>query len=147
MFLLQRNVFHKYWLFGSRLSGLHYFAFCHCSSVNKFICHFLTKQYNYAVDQSELWPDSEQILHHQYGISVTATHSSLLVKRPEWWRARRGSCFHRLIILVFQYPTLIYCFLALYSISIGKISENIACCMGVWCCAKLKTIGSPRAKT
>ena len=32
------------------------------------------------------WTDSGQILHHQYVISVAETLTSLLVKRPWWWR-------------------------------------------------------------
>ena len=42
------------------------------------------------------WPDSGQILRHQYGISVAETQTFLLAKRPQWRRARRNGCFRRL---------------------------------------------------
>ena len=42
------------------------------------------------------WPDSGQILRHQYGISVAETQTFLLAKSPQWRRARRNGCFRRL---------------------------------------------------
>ena len=43
------------------------------------------------------WPDSEQILRHQYGISVAESQTFLHAKRPHRWRARRNGCFRRLL--------------------------------------------------
>ena len=45
------------------------------------------------------WPDSGQILCHQYGISVAESQTLFLAKSPQWRRARRNGCFHRLRIL------------------------------------------------
>ena len=42
------------------------------------------------------WPHSGQILHHQYGISVTELQTFLRAKRAQQRRARRNGCFHRL---------------------------------------------------
>ena len=47
-----------------------------------------------------LWPDSGQILRHQYGISVA--ESFLRAKRPHRRRARRKGCFRRLSYQAFS---------------------------------------------
>ena len=44
------------------------------------------------------WPDSGQILRHQYGISVAESQTFLRAKRPQRRRARRNGCFRRLIM-------------------------------------------------
>ena len=41
------------------------------------------------------WPDSAQILHYQYEISVIEVQTSLLVKRPQWQEVRRNGSFHK----------------------------------------------------
>ena len=45
------------------------------------------------------WPDSGQILCHQYGISVAESQTLFLAKRPQRRRVRRNSCFRWLRIL------------------------------------------------
>ena len=44
------------------------------------------------------WPDSGQILRHQYGISVAESQTLFLAKRPQRRRARSNGCFRRLKI-------------------------------------------------
>ena len=55
------------------------------------------------------WPDSGQILLHQYGISVAESQPFLRAKRPQWRRARRNGSFRKLLISsVFQNTQLHY---------------------------------------
>ena len=76
MLILKRNILHDYWLFCNASvdsSRLHFtfVAFCH------FVCHSLTIAKNNVTTMLTIqssWPDSGQILHHQYGISVVDAH-------------------------------------------------------------------------
>ena len=43
------------------------------------------------------WPDSGQVLHHRYGISVAESQTLLRAKCLHRWRARRNGCFRRLL--------------------------------------------------
>ena len=66
------------------------FVFC-LSFVNNSLNNVTTPSTN-----QPFWPDSEQILRHQYGISVAESQTFLLAKRPQGRRARRNGCFRRL---------------------------------------------------
>ena len=76
MLILKRNIFHEYWLFcdtsvDSSCLHLTFVAFCH------FVCHSLTIAKNNVTTMLTIqssWPDSGQILHHQYRNSVTDAH-------------------------------------------------------------------------
>ena len=50
-------------------------------------------QCNYSSTSQHFWPDSGQILRHQYGISVAESRTFLRAKRPQQRRARRNDVF------------------------------------------------------
>ena len=66
------------------------FVFC-VSFVNNRLNNETTPSTN-----QRFWPDSGQILRHQYGISVAESQMFLRVKRPQRRRERRNGCFRRL---------------------------------------------------
>ena len=72
---------------------LTFVAFClSClSCVNNSLNNVTTPSTN-----QRFWPDSGQILRHQYGISVAESQTFLRVKRPQRRRTRRNGCFRRL---------------------------------------------------
>ena len=92
MLLLEKTIFHKYWLFGrdSLLLHLTFVAFC-LSFVNNSQNNVTAPSTNQC-----FWLDSGQILRHQYGISVAESQTFLHTKRPHRRRARRNGCFRRL---------------------------------------------------
>ena len=69
------------------------------------ICKQCLKQCYYSVANQRLWPDSEQILRHQYGIFVAESQTFLLAKRPQRRGARRNGFFLRLCsFLCYGFP-------------------------------------------
>ena len=89
MLPLEKTIFQKYWLFCQRFFV---FTFDLCGLLSVIRKQQL-KQCNYSVNQSAIWPDSGQILHHQYGISVAESQTFLLAKRPQRQRTRRNGLF------------------------------------------------------
>ena len=95
MLLLEKNIFHKHWLFCYRFIAL---TFDICSLLSGL--SFLNNSKNNATTPSSnqrLWRDSGQILRHQYEISVAETQTFILAKRPQRRGAWRNGCFRRLI--------------------------------------------------
>ena len=79
--LLEKNIFHKYWLFCYRFLT---FTFYLCS-LAFFLSVIRNNGKNNVTTPSSnqrLWPDSGQTLRHQYGISVADSQTFLLAKRP-----------------------------------------------------------------
>jgi len=66
------------------------FVFC-LSFVNNSLNNVTTPSTN-----QRFWPDSGQILRHQFGISFAESQTFLRAKRPHRRRARRNRCFRRL---------------------------------------------------
>ena len=67
-----------------------------------FCLSFVNNSWNNVTTPStneRFWPDSGQILRHQYGISVAESQTFLLAKSPQRRRARRNGCFRRLTML------------------------------------------------
>ena len=70
------------------------FVFC-----LSFVNNSLNNVTNPSTNQ-RFWPDSGQILRHQYGISVAESQTFLLAKRSRRRRTRRNGCSRRLRISV-----------------------------------------------
>ena len=86
MLLLEKNIFHKYWLFRYRFIAFKFDLFSFLSVV---CLSSITNSYNNVTTpwfNQHLWSDSRQILRHQYGISVAEMQKFLLAKHPQ----RRG---------------------------------------------------------
>ena len=95
MLPLEKTILHKYWLFCLEILRVYIwplwpFVFC-LSFVNNSWNNVTTPSTN-----QRFWPDSGQILRHQYGNSVAESQTFLLAKRPQGRRARRNGCFRRL---------------------------------------------------
>ena len=95
MLLLEKNIFHKYWLFCYRFLT---FTFDLCSLAFFFSVIRNNSKNNVTTPSSNqrLWPDSGQTLRFQYGISVAESQTFLLAKRPQRRGARRNGCFRSL---------------------------------------------------
>ena len=77
MLLLEKNIFHGYCLFCYRFIAFILPSVLFLSFVNNGETNVTTPTSN-----QRLWPDSGQILRHQYGISVAESQTFLLAKRP-----------------------------------------------------------------
>ena len=67
-----------------------------------FCLSFLNNNYvSTPSSNKSFWPDSRQILRHQYGISVAESQTFLLAKRPQRRGARRNGCFRSYVASIY----------------------------------------------
>ena len=67
-----------------------------------FCLSFLNNSYvSTPSSNKSFWPDSRQILRHQYGISVAESQTFLLAKRPQRRGARRNGCFRSYVASIY----------------------------------------------
>ena len=98
MLLLEKNIFHKYWLF---CYGFIMFIFDLCGPF-VFCLSFLNNNYVSTPSfNKSFWPDSRQILRHQYRISVAEWQTFQLAKRPQRRGARRNGCFRSYVASIY----------------------------------------------